>query len=161
LHAGLTVVTEDVVIVAGRWAYPTYLGLRAYICQPNRKSRPVNRIGFYLDKAVMPELPKIERVFHAMPATIEAAAECELSDDPDEQRLSELIRWRIADSTWEAANDFYLLSAPRDRATVRLQDPIPHRGKGPWIRGQRYVKVQDLLIARATSDLDQRSPPRP
>jgi hypothetical protein len=146
--------TDEVVIVAARWAYPIYRGLHAYICQPDRTFRAVHRIGFYLQKAIMPELPRIERVYHGVVVTEEQAADLGASHDPLDLRLADLIRWRIADPTWEPTNDFYLLTATQDPATVRLTRPIPHRGEGPWTRGQRYASLDRLRVARTTADLD-------
>jgi hypothetical protein len=147
-------VTGEVVIIAARWAYPIYRGLHAYICQPDRTFRAVHRIGFYLNKAIMPELPVIERVFPAVAVTGEHASELETSEDPHDLRLADLIRWRMADASWEPTNDFYLLTAPQDPTTVRLSGPIPHQGEGAWTRGQRYTSLRQLQVAESTNDLD-------
>jgi len=142
-----------VVIVAARWAYPIYLGLHAYICQPNRHIRPVSHMGFYLDKKVMPEIARIEQAYPGVSVTEEEAREYEQSDDPLDVRLAEVMRWRMADPSFEPTNDFYLLSPPSDESTIRLAAPISHDGKSPWVRKQRYVSLDRLKVATSTADL--------
>jgi len=145
--------TEGVVIVAARWAYHIYLGLHAYICQPNRYIRPVSHMGFYLDKKVMPEIAKIEQAYPAVSVTEEEAMKYEQSDNPSDVRLAELMRWRMADPSFEPTNDFYLLSSPRDESTIRLAAPIPHAGESAWTQYQRYVSLDRLKVATSTADL--------
>jgi hypothetical protein len=102
----------------------------------------------------MPELPRIERTYHGVVVSDEQAVGLEKSDDPLDLRLADLIRWRIADPSWEPMNDFYLLTAPHDPETVRLPGPIPHRSEGPWTRGQRYASLDRIRVAETTKDLD-------
>jgi len=110
-------------------------------------------MGFYLDK-VMPEIPKIEKVHRDVRVTEEEAARYEASDDPSDMRLAEVMRWRIADESFEPRNDFYLLSSPRGEATVRLPGPVPRLEKGPWVQGQRYVSLDRLTVAASTAELE-------
>jgi hypothetical protein len=42
----------DTVVVAGRYAWPLYQELHAYVCQAGRSFQPVERIAFYADKEI-------------------------------------------------------------------------------------------------------------
>lgn len=50
---------DKVMIIGGRSAYPFYKKCNAYICQASRNFQPSEFLGFYLDKEVKPEFPRI------------------------------------------------------------------------------------------------------
>ena len=144
---------DDTVVVAGRWAYPTYFKTSAYICQPNRSIRPVTYLAFYTDKQIKPEIPRVLQYYREVDVTEEQAALYETSGDPLGPRIAEVIRWRLADGSQEPFNDIYLLSRPEDAETVMLPSPVRHEGRGAWVQGQRYTSMDRLRSASRTSDL--------
>lgn len=145
---------EDTVIVAGRFAYPEYLSIAAYICQANRSIRPVSRIGFYADKAIKRELPRVVGFYREVAMTQESAVEHETSDDPLGPRVAEVIRSRLRDpKRQDPSNDIYLLTGPTEKETALLSGPIHHEGRGAWVQGQRYASLEQLRQATTTDDL--------
>ena len=146
--------SEDTVIVAGRFAYPEYLAISAYVCQANRSIRSVSRFGFYANKEIKPELPRVEGFFREVAMTEEAAVQFEMSDDPVGPRVAYVIRSRLKDGRHQdPANDIYLLSSPRENATVVLPKAVRHEGRGAWVQGQRYANIEQLGDATTMDDL--------
>ncbi len=144
---------NDTVVVAGRWAYPTYFKTRAYICQANRSIRPVTYLAFYKDKQIKPEIPKVLRRYSELDMSNEGAQALVASGDPFGLRAAEVIRIRLTEGSPDPVNDVYLLSAPDDPDTVGLRGPIRHEGRGAWVQGQRYASIQKLQEAETTADL--------
>lgn len=144
---------DDTVVVAGRWAYPTYLKTGAYICQPNRSIRPVPYMGFYIDKQIQPEVPRVLKYFRNIEVDEETIRSLQESQDPLDTRLSEVLQWRLHDQSHEQSNDVYILSTPGDPETLLLGAPIRHDGRGAWVQGQRYTSSARLRDAAHTSDL--------
>ena len=146
--------TEDTVIVAGRFAYPEYLAISAYVCQANRSIRSVSRFGFYTNKAIKPELPRVEGYFREVLMTEEAAAQFETGDTPMGSRVADVIKSRLSDGRHQdPTNDIYLLSSPGEDATVVLPEAVRHEGRGAWVQGQRYASLEQLRAASTTNEL--------
>jgi hypothetical protein len=145
---------EDTVIVAGRFAYPEYLEISAYICQSNRSIRPVTRLGFYTEKEIKPELPRVESYYRDVVMTEESAAQFEVGSDPLGRRVAEIIRSRLIDGTpQDPTNDIYVLSNPGSDDTVLLDNPVRHEERGAWVQGQRYAVLDQLRQAATTREL--------
>jgi len=146
---------DDTVIVAARVAYPEYLEISAYVCQPNRSIRDVSYLGFYTGKSVKPEIARIRGRFAAVLMTPKDADRLARSSDPVEQRLSEVIRWRLNRHPEHLgqAFDVFILSGPTDEDTLFLGAPVKHTDRGAWTQGQRYASVNRLQKAETTADL--------
>ena len=154
---GLLSLPEDVVIVAARFAYPFYRRHRVYRCPAGRSFRDgLKYLGFYTDKAIKPEVPKILGRFDDEVVSDENAARYGGSQDPIERRLAEAIRATLNDDPemFDWKGQFFVLSAPDDAETLMLGAPIVREEKGAWMQGgQRYVTSEALAAARTTADL--------
>ena len=146
---------DDTVVVAARDAYPEYLKISAYACQPNRPIRRVSHIGFYTDKQVMPEISRVRHKFTAVQFTPEQVVILSKSSDPLDARLGEVIAWRLETRSTQLGESFdvYILSGPSDPETVLLSSPLVHDARGAWTQKQRYTSVARLKNANTTADL--------
>jgi len=161
---------SDVVVVAARSAYPEYLdnGYHAYVCQAGRFFRPgVQRLGFYTDWQIKPEVPRILASFDSVtftrPARQVAEAACEDAGIHSEQRceqLAALIDRMLDDGARTLGQELkVMLLEPPDYARI-LDHPIDNDTTNvsgrpwAWTLGQRYTSLEKLRRARYTSDLD-------
>jgi hypothetical protein len=147
---------EDVVVVAARDAYDSYLRDGIYACQTDRSFRDgIQRLGFYRFKAVMPEFPKIYEILDDVPFTDVKASELKNSELVHHRRLGEAIE-RIIENrepwAW-TSHKVFLLSEVDSRDTIKLTSPIEHAGKGAWTQSQRYIR-QSVLTAGVTNTTD-------
>lgn len=71
--AAPTVRNPDTVIVPATRALAEYHRLNAYICQPKRSFQPVEYLGFYWQRRIEPEFPKILGFFRDVLFTAEEA----------------------------------------------------------------------------------------
>jgi hypothetical protein len=144
----LLVTESDVVVVPARDAWPEYQEYSAYVCQPDRAFQPVTRIGFYSQGRIYPLVPKIL-------ATHERV-EFQFKRHPGE--LGKLVD-RLLKETPRSAGKSYkvlFLSAPDDKQTVRLEQPIVNDlttedGRTTaFTQNQRYVSLAALRKATKT-----------
>ncbi len=145
---------DEVVIVAARRAWPQYKLFHAYVCQPGRAFKPVERIGFYSENQVYDRVPRILEV-HDHVRMVRGANKGKLGglverilDDPELGKRAD-----------GHTNKVMLLSAPDDDATLRLKASIQndlHSSSGrrvAFTMGQTYVSLAKLQSATTTSDL--------
>jgi hypothetical protein len=139
---------RTVAVVAAGWVgYREYRAFNAYICQANRHFDPITeRFGFYSDREVKPEFPKI--VDHARAVAFNAETAAALRADGHEA-LANVIDKVIALGARDATtpHDVYALSAPDARETLLLPAAIMHTTRGPgsgFVQKQRYVSEHAL-----------------
>ena len=146
---------DDTVVVAARVAYPEYLAMGAYACQPNRSIRNVSRMGFYTHKQVMPEIAEVYRRFTDVLFVPGEARRLRAKKDPLEKRLADVIRRRLTTRPEQLGGHFdvHILSGPTDPDTLILDSPIQHIPHNAWTQGQRYTSVERLKKAKTTADL--------
>jgi hypothetical protein len=147
--------TLDTVIVAAGIAYDEYLTYSAYICQPDRSFRSIERFGFYRDKHIEPLLPEVlHRQDHV---TIDEPTfrRLEASANANEQAVGALVERLLADGSPRIGEtqQIFLLSEPGDDRTLDLGTPVAHKGAGAWTQSQRYAASALLRKARSTGDL--------
>jgi len=139
---------KTVVIVAAGWVgYREYRAFSAYICQANRHFDPnTDRFGFYSDREVKPEFPKILDVAHAVAFNVETATQLRSEGrDALADVIEKVIEVAARDTT--TPHDVYALAAPDAPDTLRLADPIKHATNGPgtgFVQKQRYVSERAL-----------------
>lgn len=147
----------DTVVVAGRHAWPLYQQSHVYVCQAGRSLQPVERIAFYADKEIKPEVPAIiaRRDNVTWPET--EADRLESSDDRIDRKVATAIRSSRAHGWTEGRYQVFLLSRAGNSGRHRsLPAPVPHlrEGRGSaFTQGQRYVSLHKLETARTTDDL--------
>lgn len=145
----------DTVVVPAQWAWPLYQAVGAYLCQPGRSFQPVDRVAFYADQEIKPDVPRIvNRLDHVEWGATEVGRLS--TGGADERRLAEIMEAGL-DHGWTAGRMqvFDLTSAghPDHR---RLDRAVPHtaRGRGSaFVQRQRYVSMAVLSRARTTVDL--------
>lgn len=154
VEEGLIGTASEVVVVAARQAWPEYQWCSAYVCQPRRAFKPVKRIAFYSQGQVYPLVPSI----------LEIQDEVVLERGRHKGGLGKVIDElidRIPQSKKNVGHSYkvFVLSSPDDPRTMKLDGPILNNlesksGRATaFTMGQRYVAVEKLKTAKATSDL--------
>jgi hypothetical protein len=155
--------TDDVVVVAARFAYPEYLKRSVYVCQTERAFRGgLTHMGFYANSAIQPHMPRIRYREDLVTFTREEAAARKAGSDLD-RLVGQVIETLLGDGPREEGKQYqvFLLSAPEDPDTVRLAHPITNDTVAAsgrpwaWTMGQRYVSLAGLTRpgVTVTSDL--------
>jgi hypothetical protein len=154
---------RQVVVVPAANAYRQYLDLSAYMCQPRRPFKHVERIAFYCRGRIEREVPLIRHVVDDVEFSREHAEELRASRNPFGPEIAGLIE-RALDTGVRPAGHLekvFLLSGPDDPETVHLNEPIVNdavdkRGQTTaWVMMQRYASLAALQAARRTSDLGE------
>ena len=160
--------SDDVVVVAARFAYLEYLRRGAYVCQPERAFRgALTHLGFYANSAIQPHVPRIRYREDLVVFTDEEAAARRGGSDND-RLVGEVIVALLDDGTREEGKQYqvFLLSGPEGPDTVRLAQPIANdtvteSGRPwAWTMHQRYASLANLTRpgVAVTSDLGPRGP---
>ena len=158
--------SDDVVIVAARFAYPEYLQRGAYICQSGRAFRDgLTHMGFYAEGAIQAYIPRIRHRETPVFFTYEEANKRRTGSELD-RLIADLIEADLYNNIREAGEPYqvFLLSGPNDLDTVRLasnivNDTRTESGRSwAWTLGQRYVSLAGLThpYTKSTSDLKAR-----
>lgn len=145
----------DTVIVAASTAYEEYQMYSAYICQPGRSFRSVDRLGFYRDKQIEPLVPRVLLRRDGVVIDDSMADRLETSADPLDRKVAELIRQLIEDASSRVGDtqQVFLLSEPESDETLDLGSPVAHHASVAWTQSQRYSVSRLLQSARSTNDL--------
>jgi hypothetical protein len=153
----------DTVVVAAGAAWGFYRRHSAYVCQPGRSFRPVERIGFYRHKRIEPRLPEILDRRDHVPFTREHAEELRATGLELDAHLARVILDSLSEGSRHEGDlhEVFLLTSPEDSRTIGLTSPIPHDRPGAWTMGQRYASSSHLVIAKTTRDLEPEAPPPP
>jgi hypothetical protein len=160
--------SDDVVVVAARFAYPEYLRRGAYVCKPERAFRSaLTHLGFYANSTIQPHVPRIRYREDLVAFTDEEAAARRGGSDND-RLVGEVIVALLDDGTREEGKQYqvFLLSGPEGPDTVRLAQPIANdtvteSGRPwAWTMHQRYASLANLTRpgVAVTSDLGPRGP---
>jgi hypothetical protein len=147
---------DDVVIVAAKSAYDLYLRFGVYACQPRRTFRTAQWMGFYLDKTIQPEIPRILHIEPYIEYTDEWIQRLTVHGGPYDQQLANAVR-DLRDSGARPApgdpanNEIVILTPPEDDRSIALSRAIAHIGYGAGTRGQRYTSAAALRQSPATT----------
>jgi len=142
----LTMEGKDVAVVAAREAWPEYLKLHAYVCQPNRAFQQVKYLAFYAEGKIQATVPAILRV----------EEEVLMQRGLHEGQLGELVARLLDEGLREEgkSNKVFFLSAPDDlEHTIKLDQPVENDLPTAFTMGQRYVSLAELRKAKRTSEL--------
>lgn len=149
------VVAADTVVVPARDAWPLYDAVGAYICQPGRSFRPVERIAFYADGEIKPDVPRILDRWDQIDWS-EQEAERLAGGATRDRRLSEIISTSRALGVPAGRHQVFDLTRPGHPDHRTLAGPLPHgaRGRGSaFVQRQRYSSMAELSRASTTADL--------
>jgi len=139
--------SADVVVVPARRAWPEYKEVHAYICQPRRTFRNVQRIAFYSQGQIESLVPEVIAVHE----------EVLMERDRHEGSLGVLVK-HLLDRGWREQGQSYkvfLLTGPSDPKTKQLASPVINDLPAAFTQNQRYVSLVQLLKARHTSELEK------
>lgn len=152
-HPGL----PDTVVVAAKAAWPLYAsGCAAYVCQAGRSFRHVERIAFYAESEIKPDVPKILHRRDNVDWTLDEADRLAASGNRFDRKIAEVIRRAPADVWDQGRYQIFLLSREGDPAHRKLPGPLAHEGVGrgsAFTQRQRYIPLHSLQTAKTTADL--------
>ncbi|MBD0022542.1 hypothetical protein GII33_13935 [Gordonia pseudamarae] len=147
----------DTLVVPANDAWPLYQMVQAYVCQPNRAFQETERLAFYADRAIQPEVPKIRHRRDNVTWTDHEAARLAQSNDKNDRKIASVIQTSRAQG-WKQSGEYqvFLLSGPGAQDHRTLPAAIPNRSKGlgsAFVRKQRYVSLHRLQTATSTDDV--------
>lgn len=141
--------SRQVVVVPAGSAYRQYLDLFAYICQPRRPFKRVERMAFYCRGRIEREIPLIRHVVDDADFSRLHAEELKGSVEPTARELGALIERSLDTGIRQAGQlqKVFLLTAPSDPQTVQLEQPILNDATDAngrttaWVMMQRYASL--------------------
>lgn len=147
----LLAATDEVLVVAALWALDEYRETSAYVCQPNRSFRDVERMAFYTFGEIAPFVPKILAKHEAV----------EFRRGAHEGQLGGVVAALLDRGARQEGSQYkiMLLTRTDDPETIRLPGPVVNdltsdSGRSiAFTQGQRYVSLTRLRSAQKTSDL--------
>jgi hypothetical protein len=158
VYARRPATVADTVVVPAKNSWALYESTRAYVCQAGRAFRPVERIAFYVDREIKPDVPAVLHRRDNVAWTSEEAERLRASEDRFDRKIAGVIE--ESRGVWvEGRYQVFLLTRPGDPAHRRLGGALPHGGSGrgsAFVRRQRYVSLHSLETATSTADLCQR-----
>lgn len=147
-----TVANADTVIVAATLARPEFERLGAYICQPKRSFRDgIRYLGFYTERTIFPEFPKIIERRLDVPVTEEHIAALHNGSEID-KRIAEAMEGGLRDSPNRHLGERQQVIILDLAEGFTLDKPIHHDGPHAWTQGQRYTRSEALRTNPATTD---------
>lgn len=141
---------DDTVVVAARSAWPEYLAVGAYVCQPDRSFRPgLRHLAFYTAGAIQPLVPAIREY---IPSVMLSEQEAKIHRELGNGAMANLIEALITRGDRPVGESYgvFLLSGPDDDDTQRLDQPVLNdtttdSGKPwAWTLSQRYTSFAKL-----------------
>jgi hypothetical protein len=144
--------SDDVVVVAARFAYPEYLHRSLYICQAERAFRGgLTHMAFYADGAIQIEVARIHFREDLVTFTEEEAKKRSTGSDAD-KLIAAAIEADLQSGPREEGKQYqvFLLSEPNSPETIKLANPIVNDTVAEsgrpwaWTMNQRYISLAGL-----------------
>jgi len=138
------------------WSMYERRGIHAYVCPPGRSFQPVEYIAYYADQEVKSSVAKIVQHFEAVDFNKVNSRRLLKSSDISEAALGKVIAAYTAHMGFAGVYQVFLVTGPRDEATVKLSAAIEHgrRGAGSaFTQRHRYFALAQIKSARSTDDL--------
>ncbi|MGK8465973.1 hypothetical protein [Nocardia cyriacigeorgica] len=155
-YAKRPIAVADTVVVAAKDAWPLYQRSFAYVCQPGRFFRPVDRLAFYVDSRIQVDIPRIQHRRDNVDWSPGSADRLRASPDPMDRKIARVIDQSRSEGWTGGTYQVFLLTRPGDPAHRQLVNALPHNGVGrgsAFTQRQRYVSLHALETATTTSDL--------
>ncbi|WP_245372944.1 hypothetical protein [Crossiella equi] len=142
IYAQRPVAVADTVVVPGKEAWSFYGKHRAYVCQAGRAFRPVERMAFYADREVKPELPAVVHRRDDVEWSDREVGKLRASGDRADRKIATLIE-ATAGTMSQGRYQVFLLTRYGDSRHRRLAGPIPHDSSvgGDRVREEAAVRV--------------------
>jgi hypothetical protein len=149
--------SKEVLVIPARHAWPLYNEVHAYICKAGRAFQSVKYLAFYAGNQIHPLIPLIQGQPHDQVV---------FKRGKNFGRLGELVKQVIGmaeQGSWPygfTVHKVFLLSAPDDPDTVKLDQPIINDitsrsgQRTAFTQNQRYVSLDALRKAKKTSELE-------
>ena len=156
VYAQRPVAVEDTVVVAARNAWALYEQVYAYVCQPGRAFRTVDRIAFYAGREIKKDVPKVLHRRDNVEWTPDEADRLRKSDDRFDRKIAQVIDVARTTNWTGGLYQVFLLTRPSDPAHRQLSACLPHGGNGrgsAFTQRERYVSLHSLELAESTEDL--------
>ncbi|MFI2472738.1 hypothetical protein [Nocardia xishanensis] len=156
VYAQRPVSIDDTVVVAARNAWSLYQEAFAYVCQPGRFFRSVDRMAFYVHSQIQKEVPRIRHRRDNVEWSSSSADRLRSSTDPNDRKIAAVIDQSRTAGWTEGTYQVFLLTRPGDPAHRSLETALPHYGCGrgtAFTQRQRYVSLHALETAKTTGDL--------
>ncbi|WP_194834053.1 hypothetical protein [Nocardia sp. XZ_19_369] len=155
-YAERPIAASDTVVVAARSAWPLYQKCHAYVCQAGRTFRAIERIAFYTDSVIQPDVPLVRHRRDGVDWSADSALSLSGSQDSNDRKIASVIETSRALGWTEGVYQVFLLSHQGDPQHRSLPSPIRHQGVGrgsAFTQRQRYVSLHALETAATTADL--------
>jgi hypothetical protein len=143
---------DQVLVVAAQLALDEYRKTSAYVCQPNRPIRDVERMAFYTQNQIAQFVPRIVEKHEAV----------EFRHGAYKGRLGAVVDMLLDRGTRQEGSQYkvLLLTPPDHDDTIRLEAPVQNdltsqdTGRPiAFTQGQRYVSLARLRSAQKTAQL--------
>lgn len=155
MSSGLREDRNVLIVAASKWAYHCFHRYSAYICQPDRHFRSESiRLGYYADREIMPEFPRILLRRSRIAITQETVKTLRASGSWQDAAFAVIVEELVADGRHGTESQIFLLTGPNDPQTLRIAQPIRHATSGrgtAWTQGQRYVSETAILAEPPTT----------
>lgn len=160
-YAQRPVTADDTVVVPAKFSWPLYENCHAYVCQPGRAFQPIERIAFYADQEIKPDVPAVLHRRDNVEWSDEEARRLAASGDRFDRKVATVIEASRSASAWPGGRyQVFLLTSAGHASHRRLSAALPHPGSGrgsAFVRRQRYVSLHSLETAATTADLGRRA----
>jgi hypothetical protein len=154
-YAQRPITTVDTVVVPARNAWSLYQDCRAYVCQPGRTFRAIERIAFYADREIKQDVPAVLHRRDNVEWSPDEAGRLRASCDRHDRKIANVID--RSKEIWTAGRyQVFLLTSPGDTRHRQLPAALPHDGWGrgsAFVQRQRYVSLHSFETAETTADL--------
>ncbi|MEU4314847.1 hypothetical protein [Nocardia sp. NPDC024068] len=150
------IAVADTAVVAAKDAWPLYQHCNAYVCQPGRFFRPVERIAFYFDSHIQSDIPRIQYRRDNVEWSAASADRLRKSVDVMDRKIARVIDESRSHGWIAGSYQVFLLTHAGDPVHRQLSCPLPHRGIGrgsAFTQRQRYVSLHALEVSTTTDDL--------
>lgn len=149
-------VLVDTVVVPAKDAWPLYENCRAYVCQAGRAFRVFDRVAFYTDREIKPDVPGVLHRRDNVEWTHEEAERLARSDGRYDRKIAKVIAMTRSASWSSGRYQVFLLTQPGDSRHRRLPAAIVHKGHRHGL-GIRAAPTVRIAACAGNREHDQRS----
>lgn len=154
---------DEVLIIPARVAFDEFKKYGAYVCQQNRPFRYITHIGFYRNKRIERNFPKVIARFDSLRLTGNIIEDNDDRLVPDQKDLLKRYGDKLCDlynkikrdgyrTTDELGFDDYQIFLLDAKNGIILDEAIRHERGGAWVQGQRYIPLAALDKSPKTTD---------
>lgn len=145
-------VRDRVLVIANKLDHARYTNLSALLVDVDQQiPTDVTNIGFYVDGAIQPMIPRIEADYPGLLLSASTAAQLRATGRDPDTKAAGLIEGflRVEDALANSTHRVLLLSAADDPSTIILDQPVQNtkqRNNKPlaWTVGPRVVRLEAL-----------------